>query len=722
MRGSLIVQSGMALRIAVLAITVAALWASPAIVGQQVRDAKPTPTERPLVVTGPGPHVISADASLIAGARRGQKQSGFVEGETTWQVTGAFGDLRLFDADGTMVPYLIVPPPPVRPARVSVSHLLPLPATKTTSGFELAFEAPKRIDALHLAGLQAPFVKRVKIEGSADRVRWVELVASATVFDLPSDKLRSTTIALPATTQRYLRVVFDDTNSPRLPMTSNTLAWATEATPRPRTPPLEVTLPFEVVPAPRATSTYRLRLPGARLPIVALRLEVSNPEVHRQVRVAERQPEAGYQPNFLGHALLTRVARGDLVAGSLIVTMDSPRMATLDLMVEDGINQPLELTAVHAVFAEHPRIYFEAPDARPLVARYGRDNAAAPTYDLEAARALLDIDRASAATWGDPRPESGAEPLSAPAAPAGASSLAQPAPPATTVPAFGGPLDRGLFRYARTVAAGPPVVTHVPLDAAVLAHSSAPGHNLHDLRLADGRGRQIPYVLTSDPTALAVQLGAPQPSSANVAAGGRESRYMVGLPYTRLPAATLVLTTSARVFSRRVALTIPRPADTRHREAWTERLASSTWSHADESNEAPPLRVSIPPLDVTELVLAIDEGDNQPLPLGSARLELPLHWVSFIRPADSVVELFYGSDAVGPPRYDVAPPLREPTLERTPTALGDERALSGPPTPALVTPPVFWGVLAVATVVLLGLLARLLRATPEGQGPDAPML
>src|SRR5207248_2448508 len=112
------------------------------------------------------------------------------------------------------------------------------------------------------------------------------------------------------------------------------------------------------------------------------------------------------------------------------------------------------LRAVSAEFAELPWIYVEA--AGPLVARYGDAALARPSYDLEAARPTLQIDKLPAATWGPPV------------------QTQTPASPPETDPALlgGGPLDVSSFHYSREIAGGTAGLVALPLDAAVLAHSA----------------------------------------------------------------------------------------------------------------------------------------------------------------------------------------------------------------------------------------------------------
>ena len=83
-----------------------------------------------------------------------------------------------------------------------------------------------------------------------------------------------------------------------------------------------------------------------------------------------------------------------------------------------------------------------------------------------------------------------------------------------------------------------------------------------------------------------------------------------------------MLTTAQRIFRRQVSLNVVIPA----REAKPSRLveiAQASWLHADPNQDVPVLELAIPEGTEPELVLAIEDGDNDKLPLQSCRLELP---------------------------------------------------------------------------------------------------
>jgi hypothetical protein len=261
----------------------------------------------------------------------------------------------------------------------------------------------------------------------------------------------------------------------------------------------------------------------------------------------------------------------------------------------------------------------------------------------------------------------------------------------------GAPLEIEEFRYARKILPGPPGLVTLTLDAAVLAHSS-----LDDLRLADVKGRQIPYLLEEAPKPLLLDL--PEPERL----GGEprwRSRYHLQMPYPTLPASRLLIETPAGVFERPVELEGPRSR--RGEPRWSS--APGVWRHADPGKPAP-LALDIPARAGATVDLLLDEGDNAPLPLGRMRLEVPTWRLRFFHPGGGDVRLLYGRKDLRAPRYDLS--LIASQLN---PARAREARLGGEPSPgavgdmARVPRGVFWGALTAAVVVLLLVLARLLH-------------
>jgi len=643
--------------------------------------------ERLVTPGGAGPNRLVVDVPLLAGAQPLRDITGRA-------FAGGLEDLRLFDPAGREVAYLVIPPPaPVE--RWQTASILPIAATDETSGFEVDIGAPMRIDRLRLIGILAPFLKRLRLEGSGDREHWTMLADDATVFDLPAESLKRTTLDFTAGELRYLRVTWDDRNSAVIPTPRGVdVHLAESAAPAPVEP---VPLRLERRSSEPGKSRFHVYLPGPHLPIVALELICGSGNLRRMAQVTEpRLAGSQVAPVPLGAHTLERAVRDDLVAADLRIPIVRPVSAELDIVIDDENNPPLELLGVQAELAPLPWIYFESAKGESLTARYGDPALAAPHYDLEAVRAAVDRLLPAAARWGDAR---AVEPTAA-------------TPAADVMSAGGAAIDPHTFQYARTIPAGTPGLAAVVVDAAMLAHS----HDLHDVRIVDADGHQVPYIIEQLDEPLAIELPPLQPLASTAQIAPHQSRYAIGLPFDGLPHARLVLSTSARIFARQVTVAAEQPRAEARSEPRLEIIASRSWRHTDPDQAAPELVVALPAQTVAGVQLWIDEGDNSPLPLGRPRLLLPAYRLRFFRHTADALSLLYGETQLGAPQYDLA--LLAPQVlgaVAVEVAALDEHAGTAPTAaPGAGTQQrLFWLALIAAVVVLLGVIARLVLTSEQ---------
>jgi hypothetical protein len=670
--------------------------------------------ERPINASAGGPQRLPIDIPLLVGGKPFVVRANGIDevtGDTIYAAGSGLADLRLYDSSGREVPYLLVSNPPATRDWMAAT-ILPVAPVETdtikTSGFEADVRQTMTVDRLRLDGIPAPFLKRVRLEGSGDREHWTLLVAEGTVFDLPTEQLHRTELEFTPGTYRYFRVTWDDTRSGRVASPSAVLARGV-ATAIPA-PPLTAPVGFERRPSEPGHSRFRITLPGGRLPIVALELAIAGEHLLRRASVFEsRLSGAEAQPMELGAAMLRRVVQNTLTASQLRVPIRPPNEAQLDLDVDDGDSPPLELQGVTAVFADLPWIYFEAAGGG-LVARYGNTKLSAPRYDLEAVREKLQSASVRSAAWGEARARTADE---------------NPEVPAPPLPTVGATLDRAAFGYQRPIPAGDAGLVAVPLDAAVLAHSGNPRQRFGDVRVVDDAGRQIPYLIERASEPLSVDLQLERMSTVPKALADRKPAptvYRIAWPFEHLPTPRLVLTTSARVFQRPVTIAIEGEADRNHRDPWLRTLASTVWSHADQDRPTPSLTLALPPEKISQLLVILDEGDNSPISLTGAKLLLPAYRLRFFRERGAALRLAYGRTDLDAPRYDLA--LLAPQLlgaAAAEVAPGTEERTGASTTPVeLVSPRLFWAMLGVAVVVLLGLIVRLARRAEPAQPADIP--
>jgi Protein of unknown function (DUF3999) len=661
--------------------------------------------ERPVVTVGAGPQRLPVDAPLLVaaapfrvrpGSNRGQTgvKPGSDQGQTSSAIAElGLADLRFFAGDRP-VPYLLVQPATGEPEWVG-GKILTVPATKKTSGFEVDLGRVQPVDAIHIVDLPAPYLKRITLEGSGDRARWTMLVADGTVFDLPDEGLRQDAVTFTVGPYRYLRLIWNDTNSARVPEPRAVRARrASSVTPPPAT---TIQVSIDRRQSEPGRSRFRIRLPAAALPIVALDLDVGGGHVYRAAVVTESRLVNGEAvPVELGRATLARVTREGVTASALRIPIAAPSEAELDLMIDDGDNAPLDVRSVSVVLAQLPWIYFEAP-AGAVVARYGNRALQRPSYDLEAVRDAVDLAKVPEAHWGTE------------------TAATMPVEvPRETLPNAGPALEATVFTYSRAIENRPAGLVALPLDAHTLANSRGPDGRFADVRILDGSNRQIPYLIERRDEPLAIDLRitpATTSQAAELKPSQRQARsvYAMPLPYPNLPAATIVIETSAHVFQRTAWIGVDRPPDRYRRDPWFDVKASKPWRHADEETAGRPLALGVGSTTDTDLRLVIDEGDNAPLPITAARLLLPSYRLRFYHPGGPV-RLVYGRQDLDAPRYDLAL-LAPQVMGAAATEIGAAAVTTtaGAEQSPFISPRTFWVVLSIAVVVLLGLIVRLVR-------------
>ena len=668
--------------------------------------------ERTVMPGAAGPNHLPVDSALLVGASP-LEHPGI---ESAPVARPGLGELRLYDdALGREVPYLFVWPASNASTFWKGANAMPVTPRKDTSGFELDLGSAHTVDRFDVDSVPLGLLKRVRLEGSGDRVRWILIVAEGTIFNLPPDAdgrspaMRQSVLAFPPVTVRYLRLTADDHAGAPLPLSR--LASARIASRGlPESDSLRSFLAFERRPSAKRTSRYHVTLPATRLPIIGLDLDVGGAEILRGAMVTEpRLANGRVEPVELGGAHLRRTTRGDATAASLRVPMRMPAGAELDLVIDDGDNPPLDLRSIRAVYAPLPYIYFESASGTPLRAAYGTDRRtpiAPPHYDLEALRDTIRRMNTAAATWGPVR--------------AGTLAAAERDTPGVLSAEPGAPLDVKSFRVARDIPRGSGL-TAVRLDAAALAHS-----RIDDVRILDAQGRQVPYLLErlGEPTvvplaALAAVKARTDVDARTLADAASWTWYRLSLPYAGLPEGTLRLKTPVRVFERDVTvITRELPRDALPQWAG-DHAVSASWTHADPESTTPPIEIALGPqrLASDSLFVLVNDGDNGTIPLAGAELLLPAYRLRFFRQRDAPLTLVYGRDDLAAPRYDIqliAPRLLDaPAVEVS--AAAEQRDPSAPSrTPQLL----FWGVLSAAVLVLLALVARLVRAGPTGPMED----
>jgi hypothetical protein len=519
-------------------------------------------------------------------------------------------DLRLVQSGDHEVEYAFE-------RRVAVPTRIPLVDVESMARRETAAIAdrgasPRPVSWLSVEMPKGVFLKPVVVEVSDDRSAWRE-IAQGSIF--ATDAVTMTTMRFAPTDRRYIRLVLDDRDSSPI-QPEGIVVPSNEA---PASPPREI--PLSATPTPGnepGLSTYTVTLPARNLPLSALRIGAANPVFSRRVRVYERVFfRDGISRRLLGEGAVVRSGVGD---GQNRVLVGGASGRTLEIEVDDGSSAPLAISEVTAL-VDPKRIIFFAPPSASLVLAYGSAAATSPTYDLEAAFARGLPSKIARATLGAAK-DSGAQAVAVPPPPRGAA------------------VDRSRWR-ARWPVALPegPGVAYLDLDGSLAADAPS-------LRIVDGGGLQVPYLIEESPHPVR------RPITLDVRHRGSHTiATAVGLDPSERSDAIEVSVPAPAYFSRDVSVAV----DVTDSRGVTGRrlLGSAHWERRPDQASSP-FRIAIAGPTGPTVDIEIDDGDNAPLTLGTAKIELVRWRVDFVFDKGDSLWVLSGNPEAQAPSYDLA--------------------------------------------------------------------
>lgn len=594
-------------------------------------------------------------------------------------------DLRLLDAAGQEVPFLIERPSPEpslpRPPRDFRASL-----QDSATSILLTTGMAEPVTAITLQSPARQFLKSVRVEGSHDGQTWQEITAGRPVFRQP-DGASELRITFPPAQWETLRLTIDDRRSEPVPFTGAILHLQ-EAPSTSRTVPVTIKAQDE---SPGLTR-LALDLGAANLRVARIELEVTDPLFHRAVTVAVPEWIAEtISEHPVAEGFIHRVAVEGGTSDQLTVNMER-QVGSRELVVfiRNQDSPPLHISAVRAV-VRPTRILFMNADGAPLRLLTGNAQCPPARYDVAAlAKSALPgaVEASAGALEANPNFQ-----------------------PAETLPELaetGAPLDLKPWAFRKAVQIHAGGVQQLEVDPEVLSRASP---NLADLRLTR-EGRQVPYVVehTSIRRALSAELApAPDPKQPKL------SRWTLQLPYPRLPLTRLSFESASPLFEREMRLfeKVPGP----NGEPGVRNLGRALWRRTPGTESA---GLVITPENTPQtglLWLETDNGDNPPVELHNARAFYKVTRLVFkATPQPAALELSYGNPDASAPRYDLGlvagPLLTAPRQVATTTAASISK-----PRPeetagmSLGKKLLFWGALAAVVASLLAVLARLLPAS-----------
>ncbi|MBW2462314.1 MAG: hypothetical protein JRH11_11765 [Deltaproteobacteria bacterium] len=610
-------------------------------------------------------------------------------------------DVRLFDAAGNEVPWLLAAAMPVRPTVAAVS-LVPTEATQELR--ETEFQRPTYHESFVVNLPPVP----------ADATGWdivvatdqQELTRRYTVFEVvdggaPIQRGEGTVFRFLGPLRQRLTmpvgvragkfsVTFEGEGEGYLtPILS---AMATR--PRVSAPTVDVPLTIESVDHDGGETVLTFRRPRGLVPS-KLQFQTSTATFHRRVQVRDLGP--GSEARDLGNGVIYRIPELER-AGELDMRLGPARGDLLQVRVADGDAQALSDLRVTAVIEQPILIAHLEGDA---ILRFGGGRLRPPRYDLQRlARTALGRDLA--------RHELPQADVSPP----------RPNPTYDHRPALGWAMHPGAdvesFKYlrSRSLPLDPGIegLSRVRLTAEDLAALEA---TLSDLRVADLAGHQWPYLVEGD---AAIEDVARYPDREAHEDG---SEYEAVFAARDVPVDRVTIRTTAAFVDRDFVLY------GQIGEEPEEELSRGRLSRRPESDDE--LLIAIQGVRTQRLRLVVHDGGDAPLPDLEIVAGVPVPDLYVAAPTGEY-RLLLGSPEVPAPTYEVRRArelmLSVPAADAQPGPLLSNSDYLPPRQPLHLEAWLLWAVLILSILVLAALTLRATRnETPEGTAgapPQAP--
>ena len=611
-------------------------------------------------------------------------------------------DLRLIDAAGQEISYLLDSPPPATQESVRNRFLRPRSFDVTlgsndTTQLILETGTLEDLDAIDLESSAPFFLKAAHVDISSDGKDWQSLGAAVPVFrQFGAEQLRLTLNRKPAA---FVRVTLDDFHTRPIDFSGAKLVRAPA-----HAGPL-VLAPLDAVIARRdefvGETVLTVTLAGRHVPLAALEFQTKEPLFMRRVTIAVREVNGAVSTErTVASGTLYRVA---LEGAPTRTQLDLPLEfipLTRELLVHlyNGDSPPLAIDGVQA--KQHvANLLFMAQTAGTYTLLSGNPQVSAPRYDLAAFAGEMRGANATVGTPGAIEPMPDYHPRES-------LSVA----PLPDIPLTGAPLDTKDWAHRQPIQITRAGVQELELNLAALAQARS---DFADLRLLHA-GNQIPYVLEQPALARSLTLTptlAPDPKRPTT------SVWRIVLPQSGLPVGRILLASATPLFSRQCRIF---EKLTNQNGGTTElTLATGQWSRMPKPGvpESRAFELSDHPRTNT-LWIETDNGDNPAITLDAVQLVYPVVRLIFKVAETDGFALAYDNKKANAPRYDLS--LVAATLltasrnnAKLPADVGaavenDSAGLFA----GVKNVYIFWVALGLVVVVLLVVVAKLLPKPP----------
>jgi hypothetical protein len=315
-------------------------------------------------LTGPqatGFQVVTLDPEVLASAQPG------------------LFDLRLIGEDSAEVPYQVQAQTEerrVEPVAARLYNLSRVPGKGTRFELDLGPGGAATTD-ITINTPSANFRYQVVVEGSNDARDWAVLRADGAIFDFTKDvSARSTTVNMPETRFRYLRVTVRDAGGPPLKVDGASAAREVSR-PAERAGLKVLTTSIRQDPKRRATDVW-LDLGYPRQPFDTVDVLFPDDNVKRRCEVCAC--DGPDRPALVASSVLFRYHTSTFTGEQTRLTFGEARGRYVIVSICNGDNPPLKVSGAR-LYGVPRSIVFSAGQGRRLRLFYGA-NARPPEYDL----------------------------------------------------------------------------------------------------------------------------------------------------------------------------------------------------------------------------------------------------------------------------------------------------------------------------------------------------
>jgi hypothetical protein len=631
-----------------------------------------TPSEwqhrQALIVTAPG--LVRVDLTPASFEAAGPQQE----------------DFRILDPKGKETA-LIVDRPPVPVARAIRPSSFQVRVPQGLTEITVTTGTSEKLSVLFLETPSPFFLRAVKIEISENESEWTTLDQNVPIFrESGAEKL---SLSIGGHKAAFIRITVADNHDAPLPFTGALLVVEASAPPEPLAVGAHISSHDEFA----GETVLTIALDGRNLPLASLVFETKEPIFMRRVAISVREVrDAIPTERTIGTGTLFRVA----LAGAPpreqleLPLVFSPTTRELLVHIYNGDSPPLSIDTVR--LNRWPvSLLFMAPEAGSYALLSGNPQALAPRYDLAAFAGEMRGGSATTVTPGAVEDTPDYHP---------SESLGSPLP---DVPLSGAPLDAAPWSFRRPVLVSQPGVQELELDLDALAKTRP---DYADIRLLRD-GNQIPYVLEQPGLARSLVL---KPEASLDPNRPSLSIWKVQLPKEGLPLKSIVLTSATSLFQREFR--VFEKSSSQEEGPGDYMLASGQWSRRPEPGAAETHVFELPArVSTNTLWIETDNGDNPAIALGTVQIVYPVVRLVFKVAGIDGLTLAYGNETAIAPRYDLGlVAARLLTSNRNAAHLGLDELGKGSNNPftGMNGGYIFWGALAVAVVVLLIVVAKLL--------------